>query len=889
MEAFCFKCRGKHELLNPQPIFFANGSPATQGTCANCGNEKVYKMGRTPEHAGLTPPVVERKPRVSKPKATSSKTKGSKSKKTMDDGRQTADGAESSTGNRQSSHGSGPLVIVESPTKAKTIGKFLGRRFMVRPSVGHIRDLPKNRLGVDTDKDFEPSYVIPMDKKKTVKELKEVAKMADAIWLATDPDREGEAISWHLTHALANELEGKPVHRVEFHEITQDAIKHAFDHPRTIDMNQVNAQQARRILDRLVGYKLSPLVSDKLSRRGLSAGRVQSVSVRLVVEREREIQAFVPVEYWTIEAELAKQLALESGVSVETTRAQSNTNSFRARLFKVLGQDPDLKNAADSDGVVQALEGANYVVQSVERKDRSRRPAAPFTTSTLQQEASRKLGFNARRTMGTAQSLYEGIDVGEGNVGLITYMRTDSVNVAEVAQTEARNFITERYGSEFMPDAPPKYANRSKNAQEAHEAVRPTSVFRTPDSIKASLDKDQFRLYDLIWKRFVASQMANAIFDATTVDIDAKPVKPDEVLKALEDKRRAEAEAIAEAAAAANANKEISGQLDKVSVALPAASSYLLTASGQPQLPIFLFRATGSVIKFAGFLKVYEEGRDEGDKNAEGEGDSQDRRLPELFAAEPLDLLQLLPEQHFTQPPPRYTEASLVKALEEYGIGRPSTYAAIMTTIQGRDYVRKEGKSLVPTDLGFQVNDMLVANFGNYIDVGFTAHVEDELDDIETGTRQWQPILHEFYDPFKTAVQTAASNIPKQERVIEYTGEMCPECGTGQLLYRSGRFGKFIACSNFPKCRHVEPITIPGVHCPKCGNGKLAEKRMKGKGKRVFYGCTNYPNCDFTTWNKPLALKCPDGSDGLVVEVGKGKAKCLGSDIVFDIPEQISA
>ena len=854
MEAYCFKCRGKHELLNPKATFFANGSPVTQGTCTKCGSEKVFKMGRTPEHEGLTPPVVERKPRVAKPKKT-----------TEDGGRKTTKGVSSSSVvgkpalslSKGPSSGSGPLVIVESPTKAKTIGKFLGRAFMVRPSVGHIRDLPKNRLGVDTDKDFEPSYVIPMDKKKTVKELKEVAKMANAIWLATDPDREGEAISWHLTHALASELAGKPVHRVEFHEITQDAINHAFEHPRTIDMNQVNAQQARRILDRLVGYKLSPLVSDKLSRRGLSAGRVQSVSVRLIVEREREIQAFVPVEYWTIEAELAK--VVERGAwSIAEDSLHASRSTFRARLFKVLGQDPDLKNTADATGIVTALEGAHYVVQSVERKDRQRRPAAPFTTSTLQQEASRKIGFNARRTMGTAQSLYEGVDVGEGNVGLITYMRTDSVNVAEVAQTEARKFIGERYGNEFMPDAPPKYVTRSKNAQEAHEAIRPTSVFRTPESLKGFLDKDQLRLYDLIWKRFVASQMANAIFDATTVDIDAQPTHPDQAVSSI-----------------------------RSQVASNPDTPHLTLDTSKPGTPIFLFRSTGSVIKFAGFLRVYEEGRDEGDKNSED--DDRDRRLPELFANEPLDLIELLPEQHFTQPPPRYTEASLVKALEEYGIGRPSTYAAIMTTIQSRDYVRKDGKSLIPTDLGFQVNDMLVANFGNYIDVNFTARVEDDLDNIETGTREWQPILHEFYDPFKLAVQTAANNIPKQERVIEFTGQTCPECETGQLVYRSGRFGKFIACNNFPKCRHVEPITMPGVHCPKCGNGKLAEKRMKGKGRRVFYGCTNYPNCDFTTWNKPLALKCPDGSEGLVVEVGKGKAKCLGSDIVFDIPEQISS
>jgi DNA topoisomerase-1 len=525
MEAFCFKCRGKHELLNPKATFYDNGTPVTQGTCSNCGFEKVYKMGRTPEHQGLIPP--ERKPR--EPGASSGERRAKRNGK-----------AQSSSLPAPRSSG-GPLVIVESPTKAKTIGKFLGRKYMVRPSVGHIRDLPKSRLGVDLEKDFEPTYIVPMDKRKTVKELRQLANDATEIWLATDPDREGEAISWHLSKALEGEIAGKPVHRVEFHEITPDAIAHAFASPRQIDVNRVDAQQARRILDRLVGYSLSPLVSDKLSKRGLSAGRVQSVALRLVVEREREILAFVPVEYWTIEADLEKRLeigdlrltnlqspisSLQSPISSlqsPISSLQSPTHGrFRARLFKVRGQDPDLKNEADAQGIVTALEGANYVVLKVERKDRNRRPAAPFTTSTMQQEASRKLGFNARRAMGAAQGLYEGVDVGEGLVGLITYMRTDSVNVAEVAQQEARQFITERYGAEFMPDAPPKYTSRAKNAQEAHEAIRPTSVFRTPDSIKSALDNDQFKLYNLIWQRFVASQMANAIFDATTVDIDAQ-------------------------------------------------------------------------------------------------------------------------------------------------------------------------------------------------------------------------------------------------------------------------------------------------------------------------------------------------------------------------------
>jgi DNA topoisomerase I len=808
MQAFCFKCRGNHELLNTKAVFFANGSPATQGTCSNCGNEKVYKMGRSPEHEGLTPPVVERKPRT--PKAAGA-TKGK---------RKSAKGGAADT---ETSGRKGPLVIVESPTKARTIGKFLGRKFMVKASVGHIRDLPKNRLGVDVDNDFEPSYVIPMDKKTTVKELKQLARGADAIWLATDPDREGEAISWHLTHALASEIEGKPVHRVEFHEITPDAINHAFANPRQIDVNAVSAQQARRILDRLVGYKLSPLVSDKLSMRGLSAGRVQSVAVRLVVEREREIMAFVPVEYWSLEVELSKQ---PSGPA------------FIARLHRLNGADPELDNEAKTMAAVNALEGASYRVVNVETKERMRRPAAPFTTSTLQQEASRKLGFNARRAMGAAQQLYEGIDVGEGTVGLITYMRTDSTNVAESAQKEARAYIAERMGAEFMPPNSPVYKSRAKNAQEAHEAIRPTSVFRTPESVKAHLEGDQWRLYDLIWKRFVASQMANAIFDATTVDIDAVTVNRPADIKPLS---------------------------------------------------AFWFRASGSVIKFAGFLKVYEEGRDEGDKpktEDEGLDSDKDRRLPVLAPQEPLDFLRLIPEQHFTQPPPRYTEASLVKALEEYGIGRPSTYASIMTTIQARNYVKRAGKQLSPTELGFTANDLLVGNFGSYIDVGFTAQVEEDLDSIEAGSREWRPVLHQFYDPFKEAVAVAAERIVKVERKVEPTGEACPECGS-PLAYKHGRFGKFIGCTNFPNCRHIEPISIPGVKCPKCG-GKLAEKRAK-KGGRIFYGCVRYPECDFTTWNRPLPLKCPDGSDGLVVEAGKGKAKCLGSDLVFELPEQIEA
>jgi DNA topoisomerase-1 len=814
MQAYCFKCRGTHELLNAKPIFFEkNGAPATQGTCANCGNEKLFKLGMSPAHEGMPRPVVP--PRERKPKAAKKPKAGAR-------GAKAKSGAVSDQDGR-----SGPLVIVESPKKAKTIGEFLGRKFRVRASIGHIRDLPKNRLGVDVDNDFVPTYVIPMDKKATMKELKQLARGANAVWLATDADREGEAISWHLRTALADEIGDKPVHRVEFHEITRDAIQKAFEHPRDIDINAVNAQQARRILDRLVGYKLSPLVSDKLSMRGLSAGRVQSVAVRLVVEREREIQAFVPVEYWTLEAELAKVLD-----AATLHAADDQRQSFTARLFKLRGQDPVLNKEADASAVLDALTNASYHVFKVETKERKRRPAAPFTTSTMQQEASRKLGYNARRAMGIAQSLYEGVDVGEGTTGLITYMRTDSTNVAVSAQAEAREYIAQRHGEEFLPASAPIYKSRSKNAQEAHEAIRPTSVFRTPEALKDYLESEQLKLYTLIWQRFVASQMADSISDATAVDIEAR------------------------AAGAA-----------------PASSA-----------PEYWFRATGSVIKFAGFLRVYEEGRDEGDKATEDEGDSRDRRLPQMSAGERLDLLRLIPEQHFTQPPPRYTEASLVKALEEYGIGRPSTYASIMSTIQARNYVKRQQKQLMPTDLGFLTNDLLVGNFGSYVDVGFTAQVEENLDEIETGTREWQPVLHDFYDPFRQAVEVAAQTIVKIEKKTEPTGEMCPTCGS-PLLYKQGRFGKFIGCSNFPTCKHVEPLSIPGVKCPKCG-GKLAEKRAK-KGGRMFYGCVRYPDCDFTTWNKPLALPCPDGSDGLVVEVGKGKAKCLGNEDVFDIPEAL--
>lgn len=841
MEAKCPNCREIRQLKNLKPFFMANGTAAVRGQCVVCSN-LITKTGRIPEHDQLPQPVKPAKPpkpSVAKPAKTSEGAAAT-----------AADPVAAKAVVRKPrpvklapppTRTGPPLVIVESPTKAKTIGKFLGRKYQVKASVGHIRDLPKNRLGVDLDNDFAPSYVIPMDKKKTVKELQTIARDAREIWLATDPDREGEAISWHLAHALKDEIAGKPVQRVEFHEITQHAIDEAFAHPRTIDLARVDAQQARRVLDRLVGYTLSPLLRDKMGRKGLSAGRVQSVALRLVCERERDILAFVPVEYWTIDAELSKL-----GVTPDVPKSKAaSLKSFVARLIKIDGKDADLHTQAEAEAVVAAAQNAIYRVQKVDRKDRVRKPAAPFTTSTLQQEANRKLGFNAKRTMAVAQQLYEGLDVGEGPVGLITYMRTDSTNVASLAQDEARKFIAQRYGEPFMPPQPPKYNTRAKNAQEAHEAVRPTAVMRVPDEIKAHLDRDQYRLYDLIWKRFVASQMSNAIFDTTTVDVEAKPDGNGKL-------------------------KMENGKLD----------------NNNPNFPFsifnfqFLFRASGSIIKFPGFLRVYEEGRDDG--GLDDDDEALGKRLPLLEADEALQLDKIIPAQKFTQPPPRFTEATLIKAMEEYGIGRPSTYAATLSLLQSRFYVTREAKALKPTPLGFQVNDLLVGNFADYINVDFTAQVEDELDSIESGGRAWPPVLHAFYDPFKEIVQQASLSIPKQVKLVEFVGQPCPKCGK-PLVYKQGKFGRFIGCSDFPKCTFTEPLSLPGVVCPKCG-GKLAEKRVrKAKAVRVFYGCLNYPTCDFTTWNKPLPVACPNCGKGLVVENGKDKGKCLACEHVFAV------
>ena len=730
------------------------------------------------------------------------------------------------------------LVVVESPAKARTISRILGSKYDVKASVGHVRDLPKRDLGIQIDDDFLPKYVVPKDKARTVKEIRDAAQKAGNVYLATDPDREGEAIAWHLLEAA--DLGDLPLQRVVFHEITPEAVQEAFEHPREIDMKLVDAQQARRVLDRLVGYRLSPFLWTKV-RRGLSAGRVQSVAVRLVVEREREIQAFTRQEFWTIDAELEKPQVAPS---------------FRARLQGLAGkkQKLEIPDETEAQRLVALLQSASYRVLTVQTKTQPRRPAAPFITSTLQQEASRKLGFSTKRTMQIAQQLYEGLSLGsEGEAGLITYMRTDSTNIAASAQQETRAYITERFGREFLPTAARVYTKKVKGAQEAHEAVRPTHVRREPEAVRRYLNNDQFRLYNLIWQRMVASQMADALFDVTTADIEAMP----------SDRRN----------------------------------------------PLLL-RATNTQLQFAGFRQVYIEGRDD-----DTEEDLGNNPLPTLTEADVLRALGFFPDQHFTEPAPRYTEATLIKALEEKGIGRPSTYAPTMSTIQDRGYVEKDGRYLKPSDLGFVVNDLLVEHFQDFVDIGFTAGMEDELDDIASGDRRWQPVVQEFYKPLEKALTVAKDAAPKQvettdvqcpecgkpmlirwgrrgrflacsgfpeckgtlplegeeqQEAPQATDEKCPECGSPMVI-KSGRFGRFLACSRYPECKGRKPLTVTtGVRCPKDG-GELLERRSR-RG-RIFYGCSNYPKCDFTTWTRPLAQPCPN-CGGLITAERDGKAKC---------------
>ncbi|HUV53335.1 MAG TPA: type I DNA topoisomerase [Dehalococcoidia bacterium] len=679
------------------------------------------------------------------------------------------------------------LVIVESPAKAKTLTQFLGKDYVVKASLGHVRDLPEKELGIDIDNDFSPKYVVLSGKKKVLKEIKDGAKGAKTIFLATDPDREGEAISWHLVQAAG--LSKAPLKRVIFHEITKEAITDAFKHPRSIDSRLVDAQQARRILDRLVGYKLSPLLWKRV-RPGLSAGRVQSVAVKLIVDRENEIIAFVPEEYWSIDAELAKE--------------GKKSQSFRAGLVGLANGDKiELKNQEQSQKLVTELEQADYAVASVQQKRTARQPAPPFITSTLQQEAWRKLRFSAKQTMAIAQQLYEGLPLGkEGHAGLITYMRTDSTTVSSSALAETRAYIEDKFGKEFLPSAPRRFVKKVKGAQEAHEAIRPTSARREPARIKSFLTSEQLKLYTLIWQRMVASQMAAAEIDTTIVNIEAK------------------------------------AQKEK-----------------------YLFRATSSVIAFPGFLTLYQEGKDD-DENGE-----KKNSLPKLTKGELLQLLGLYPEQHFTQPPPRYTEATLVKALEEKGIGRPSTYAPILSLIQERGYVDRRNGKLQPTELGFIVSKLLSEHFANIVNVDFTAQMEKKLDRIAAGQLKWAPMLKEFYQPFEKTITKATKAIPK---FAEPTNEVCEKCGRPMVI-KWGRMGKFMSCSGFPECKNAKSIVVNlGVSCPRC-KSNLVERRSK-KG-RVFYGCSSYPKCNFALWDKPLKKSCPQ-CGGLLTLSKRGNAKC---------------
>lgn len=762
MEAYCMKCKTKREMQAPVAGFNAKGSPVTTAICPVCGT-KLYRMGRTDAHADMVAPPKPEKVIVRE----------------------------------------GKLVIVESPAKAKTVGRFLGKGYTVRASVGHVRDLLKSQLSVDVDNNFEPKYRVPNEKKVIVKEIKKLAQTADQIFLATDPDREGESISWHLMEAA--QIDPARARRVVFHEITAPAVAEAFSHPREINMDLVNAQQARRVLDRLVGYSISPILWEKVRGR-LSAGRVQSVALRLIVEREREIDEFKAVEYWSIHGEFKH----------ETVKS-----AFLAKLARIDDVEPELKNEDAVKPILIDMETAVYSVTKVKRGERRRKPSAPFTTSTLQQEASRKLGFTAKRTMGLAQGLYEGQDVGEGGTtGLITYMRTDSMNVSSIAQNEAREYVTGKYGRDFLPPEAPIYKTKSANAQEAHEAIRPTSAMRDPEKVKDFLDPAMFKLYRLIWQRFVASQMESAVFDTLQVEVTGKT----------------------------NAHE-------------------------------YLLRASGSAVKFPGFLVVYEEAKNEDIKQEE---DEENVKIPVGIAeGQSQELMRLIPEQHFTQPPPRFSEASLVQALEENGIGRPSTYAPTISTIQQRGYVERVDKRLIPTDTGLQVNDLMVEYFPEVVDFNFTAHMEEDLDKIADGEMLWTDAIREFYEPFSIDVKKAQADMPVTKSGPEPIGRACPTCGR-ELVIRYGRFGKFISCSGFPECRYTEPWLLKiGVSCPTDGGDLVERKTRKG---RTFFGCVNYPNCEFTSWKKPLARPCPK-CNGMLVVANKREAQCLNCSESFLLEE----
>ncbi len=700
------------------------------------------------------------------------------------------------------------LVIVESPAKARTVGRFLGDGYVVKASLGHVRDLPAREMGVDTEHDFRPTYVAVQGRETAISEIKKAAKNATTVYLATDPDREGEAISWHLVELAGLHSADNPPQRVVFHEITAPAIEEAFRHPRAIDMQLVNAQQARRVLDRIVGYRLSPVLWGKI-RRGLSAGRVQSVALRLIVDREREIEAFKSEEYWLISAHLTKD--------------GDGRQTFRASLRGVEGTEGRLRvrNEEQARAIAADLEKAAYAVDSVTTKTVRTRPQPPFTTSTLQQDAARRLRYGAQRTMRLAQSLYEGVQLGGGEpVGLITYIRTDSTNLAQSALTEANAFIKDRFGPEYA-GRPRTYRTKSKSAQEAHEAIRPTSILRTPESVASHLRADQLKLYELIWKRMVASQMKDSVADSTTADI---------------------------------------------------------LATGTPSGTAYVLRATGSVPKFDGFLLLYREARDD-----DGEEDEEHRRLPQLTRGEKTNLAGLDTDQRFTQPPPRFSEAMLIRTLEEKGIGRPSTYATIVGTIERREYVARESRRFKPTKLGLAVTDLLAENFPDIMDPGFTAGMESKLDAVASGEIDWVPMLNEFYGPFDLQVESAKANAKKVPwlELAEPSDEICEKCERPMVIAH-GRRGRFLACTGFPECRNARPLIVStGAKCPTDGGDLLVRSSRQG---RTFYGCSNYPECDFTTRRRPFEEPCPECS-GLLVSVGRG-ARCTACEYRGPAPDR---
>lgn len=671
------------------------------------------------------------------------------------------------------------LVIVESPAKAKTIKKYLGSNYEVVASMGHVRDLPKARLSVDIKNDFTPKYDIIKGKEKLVKELKSLAEKSDSIYLATDPDREGEAISWHLAYILG--LPDNYCQRVEFNEITKSGVQNGMSHPRSINTDLVNAQQARRILDRLVGYKLSPFISQKI-RRGLSAGRVQSVALRIIVDRENEIRKFKPEEYWSIDAKFIPK---------------GSRKSFSASLYSDKNGKLKIKNQEQADKIEADLQDAEYIVTKVKHGTRKKSPAPPFITSTLQQEASRKLGFQSRRTMKVAQELYEGVEIqGMGATGLITYMRTDSLRISNVAIEEVTKYIEGAYGGEYLP-AKPRFFKSRKNAQDGHEAIRPSMPSLEPDKIKSSLTSDQYKLYKLIWSRFTASQMADCVQKTTQADIEANG---------------------------------------------------------------YTFKASGYYVDFPGFTALYVEAKDEAEEKSS--------QLPPLENNMPVKCKELKKNQHFTQPPARFTEASLIKILEEYGIGRPSTYAATITTITSREYVKREAKTLVPTELGEAITTLMKERFPDIVNVKFTAEMEDELDSVESGDVEWVKLLNDFYGDFETTLKEAKSEMEgvKIKLKEDETDIICDKCGR-KMVVKVGRYGKFIACPGYPECKNiVKYVEKTGTQCPKCG-GDIIVKNTKNK--RIFYGCSNYPTCDFVSWNEPTNEKCPQCGEILYKKKGK--------------------